>query len=155
MTMFEVFQGEGNSPQRSERARAKRIAQIGLTLVADNGPALSTYGEAPQAVAQVHDPIEAEAVRLAERFRTEHKRASASCGDHRSEFEVPEWSCQDVFYRTLAILNREGMRLANMRVGRSEGTMSVSFFEERADERSVWDMLPSDCNPPDDQYAGA
>jgi hypothetical protein len=149
MFVPQIIQGDvqGNIPHLSTRERSKRIAQIGMSLVADNGPALASY-DAPQVVAKVHDPIETEAVRLAERIRTEHKAAGASCGDSRSEFEVPEWSCQDVFYRALAILNLEGMRLANMRVGRSAGTMSVSFFEvPAADDRSVWDMLPSDCNP--------
>jgi len=130
-----------SSSSRSPLARDRARSKLGLRLVADNGPAMCSYDQEEAATA-VHDPISQEAARLTETIRTERRRAQTS--DSPDRFCVyTDWSCEDVLYRALATLNKEGIKLGSMTAAGDQWRVYL-ICETVEDTRSYYDMLSCD-----------
>lgn len=107
------------SQELSALGRERRRKSLGIHVAVNNRPALCSYDEAPAPVAN-RDPIEQEALRLAETIRTEYKRVG-----ERNTFVV-DFSEPRVLYAALAILNKEGLKLGSMSVG--DGGWNIWFY---------------------------
>jgi hypothetical protein len=125
------------TPLMRERARSK----LGLRLVADNGPSLCSH-EREEPKTSVVDPIALEAARLTETIRSQRRRAETT--DSPDRFYVhASWSSDDVLYRALATLNKEGIKLGSMTVAGDQWRVYL-VCEPVEDTRSYYDMLPCD-----------